>query len=186
MISRDGAPMSNPLPLPSQPPIAIEYKLDIQSLWAKYEDIAMHFNDLLMRLRSQGLAGIAAISTLVGIFTKGGASDLQSDWLAATFVFFALALFWIAIFCLDLFYYNKLLIGAVGALLDLEEKSKHSGFDGLNMSTRIAAEFKVRSRLASFGGVLAFYGIVLFAILCGVLFSWHMDSLTSEPDTYSA
>ena len=26
----------------------VEVKLDIQKLWEKYEDIAMHFNDLLM------------------------------------------------------------------------------------------------------------------------------------------
>jgi hypothetical protein len=63
------------------------YTVNIQSLWEKYEDIAMHFNDLLMRLHTQGLAGIAAVSTLVGIFTKGTASDFQSDWLVATFIF---------------------------------------------------------------------------------------------------
>src|SRR5664280_1831888 len=37
----------------------------LKDVWEKYEDIAMHFNDLLIRLRTQALAAVAAISTLV-------------------------------------------------------------------------------------------------------------------------
>jgi hypothetical protein len=72
--------------------------IDAQALWAKYEDITMHFNDLLMRLRSQSLAGIAAVSTLVGLFTKEGAADVQLGWMQATGIFIAMAAFWVAIF----------------------------------------------------------------------------------------
>jgi hypothetical protein len=61
----------------------IKHEIDVQCLWAKYEDIAMHFNDLLMRLRSQSLAGIAAVSVLVGVFSKEGIADIQLDWTVA-------------------------------------------------------------------------------------------------------
>lgn len=155
----------------------IEVKLDIQMLCAKYEAIAMHFNDLLMRLRSQSLAGIAAVSTLVGIFTKTGTTDHKIEWMAATAIFVAMACFWIAIFFLDLFYYNRLLIGAVSAVIDLESKAASFAPISINMSTLIEAEFRspaLRGKMSSFTGVLLFYAIVLIVIMTGAIFSWHM------------
>lgn len=71
--------------------------IDAQALWGKYEDIAMHFNDLLMRLRSQSIAGIAALSTVVGVLAK---TD-EADWLVAAMIFVAMALVWVAIWCID-------------------------------------------------------------------------------------
>jgi hypothetical protein len=48
----------------------------IKELWEKYEEIAMHFNDLLIRLRTQALGGVAALSAIVGIFGKSGTAAL--------------------------------------------------------------------------------------------------------------
>jgi hypothetical protein len=45
-------------------------------LWEKYEQIAMHFNDLLIKLRTQALAGVAAISAIVGVFAKSGPNNV--------------------------------------------------------------------------------------------------------------
>jgi hypothetical protein len=63
----------------------------IHDLWAKYEDITMHFNDLLIRLRTQALAGVAALSTLVGIFTRTDKDGIHISWqrtcLACSFSF---------------------------------------------------------------------------------------------------
>jgi hypothetical protein len=150
---------------------------DIQVLWAKYEDIAMHFNDLLMRLRSQSLAGIAAVSTLVGIFTKTGRTDAEVEWMAATAIFVAMGFFWIAIFCLDFFYYNRLLIGAVSAITELESKSASGAAVVINMSTLIDAEFRsptLCGKISSFTGVLWFYAIVFVVIIAGAFFSMYM------------
>jgi hypothetical protein len=153
----------------------VTQKIDVQSLWAKYEDIAMHFNDLLMRLRSQSLAGVAAVSALVGIFSKEGALDIHMEWIVAEAIFGALGAFWIAIWCLDLLYYNRLLKGAVTALRKLEEQTKPAEtFDGhIDMSTLIEAEFrqKVFGFNGRFGGVVAFYVIVFLVIAAGVFFS---------------
>ena len=150
---------------------------DLQSLWEKYEDIAMHFNDLLMRLRTQALAGIAAISTLVGIFTKADPTAIQSDWLIAEAIFVALTLFWIAIFCLDFFYYNRLLVGAVAALKELEAEARSAQFTGIKMSTRIIEEFNSGwqpTDTSSFTGVFIFYGIVLAVLVSAAVFSCYM------------
>jgi hypothetical protein len=94
----------------------------IRELWEKYEEITMHFNDLIIRLRTQALAGVAALSTLVGIFAKADLGAFSYTWEIAGFVFAALALFWIAIWVLDFAYYNQLLIGSVAALLELEKE----------------------------------------------------------------
>lgn len=150
---------------------------DIQMLWAKYEDIAMHFNDLLMRLRSQSLAGIAAVSTLVGMFTKTGVTEAKVEWMAATAIFVAMFFFWIAIFCLDIFYYSRLLVGAVSAITELESKSASGAAIGINMSTLIEVEFRspsLRGKISIFKGVLWFYAIVLGVIMAGAIFSVRM------------
>ena len=150
---------------------------DIQTLWAKYEDIAMHFNDLLMRLRLQSLAGIAALSTIVGFLTRGGEST--PNWLGVTALFVGIAFFWIAIWCLDFLYYNTLLRGAVRALLRIEEESRKGADAKLNieLSTLIEAEFArpiTVTEYMGFRGVLLFYFIVLLVIVSGAAFCLHM------------
>jgi Na+/melibiose symporter-like transporter len=157
----------------------------------------MHFNDLLMRLRSQGLAGIAAVATLVGVFAKDGGPGSRTDWGAATPILFALGFFWIAIFCLDILYYNKLLGGSIIAITKLEKstKSETSNVAEINMSTIIEAEFKKsdgqhrsicdqfksifsKSSRSQFGGVYLFYGIVFSVIAIGIVYSWHMSAIS--------
>lgn len=39
-------------------------------LWKSYEDVAMHFNDLLIRLRTQALAALATISSIILVINK--------------------------------------------------------------------------------------------------------------------
>lgn len=159
--------------------MTVNKDVSVQSLWAKYEDIAMHFNDLLMRLRSQSLAGVAAVSALIGIFSKEGALDIHLEWAVAEAIFIALAAFWVAIWCLDLLYYNRLLIGAVTALKELEEKTKpRATFSGyINMSTLIEAQFKKSAwsfTTPRFVGVIAFYVVVFLVIVGGGIFTDHM------------
>jgi hypothetical protein len=116
----------------------------VHDLWAKYEDIAMHFNDLLIRLRTQALAAVAALITLVGIFTKTEPENIHLSWEIATAVLIGLAVFWIAIWIIDFRYYNRLLIGAVVALKELEAESrKDKPSLAINISTTIERENSV-------------------------------------------
>lgn len=150
-------------------------QLNAQELWVKYEDIAMHFNDLLMRLRSQSLAGIAALSTIVGVLANAKEASLNVSWLVATMIFVAMVLIWIAIWCLDFFYYNRLLVGAVNAITQIESETKAGKnlADGINLSTLIEGEFKNRALRSDifvpFKGVLLFYGIVLATLVSGAV-----------------
>lgn len=69
-------------------------------LWKEYEAIAMHFNDLLIRLRTQALAAIAALVTIIGIFAKSNAKAYTS-WELVSFAFAILSVFWLAIWIID-------------------------------------------------------------------------------------
>jgi hypothetical protein len=94
-------------------------------------------------------------------------------------IFSAMALFWIAVWFLDFHYYNRLLVGAVRALRKLEGDTKLGVHPGLSieLSTLIEDEFNKplsREHFGHFRGVLWFYGIVLAAIIGGVIFCLYM------------
>ncbi|MEA2991838.1 MAG: hypothetical protein QOD40_758 [Alphaproteobacteria bacterium] len=159
----------------------------VHDLWAKYEDIAMHFNDLLIRLRTQALAAVAALSTLVGIFTKTDPNSVHVSWEVATAVFIGLGVFWTAIWAIDRCYYNRLLIGAVSALKDLEAESTKPQPDlKIDFSTKIEQHVSrpfgdtrpLLERFQSRIGVRAFYFLVFAAICCGAAFCYCHELAT--------
>ena len=94
-----------------------------------------------------------------------------------TGVFGLLILFWIAIWVLDLSYYNRLLLGAVQALISIEKDSAGSGtVDKIILSTEIdkmvmnTAAFQSEQK-GSTWGVLGFYIIVTVALSVGMVVS---------------
>jgi hypothetical protein len=142
-------------------------------LWSKYEDVTIHFNDLILRLRFQALAGVAGLSALVGVFGRD-VEDVNMRSAVVSGVFFLLALFWVAIWALDRFYYDKLLCGAVHALLNLEKFTKEPKASlQIDLSTSIEDSFLGTVRLKHPGrgkdGRSWFYGIVFVALLGGVV-----------------
>lgn len=156
-------------------------ELDVQTLWEKYEETAMHFNDLLIQLRMRSLAGTAAAATLVGIFADGVAEDAYYGWLIAAAFFVAMLFVWAAIFCLDYFYYNKLLWGAVNAITELEENTANGNpTTKINLSTSIKGQFAVGKKGDSNFGVNAFYIIVAMLLVLGVGASSRMAWITRE------
>jgi hypothetical protein len=159
----------------------------IRELWEKYEEITMHFNDLIIRLRAQALAGVAALSTLVGIFAKTDLGAFSYTWEIAGFVFVALALVWVAIWVLDFAYYNQLLIGSVAALLELEKASATSQtISQIRLSTlvekavgsRIKFELTGMQKFRIAAPRWIFYVLVFAALIAGasVSFSQHLKS----------
>jgi hypothetical protein len=164
----------------------------IHDLWAKYEDIAMHFNDLLIRLRTQALAAVAALSTLVGVFTKTDVTSMHLSWQIATAVFLGLSVFWIAIWIVDITYYNRLLIGAVVALRHIEAESRHQRPSlAINISTTIEEAVahtlpdtrSFRQRFYSRRGITFFYSLVLITLLSGAAFCFFELSTHSRVPT---
>jgi len=146
-------------------------------LWDKYESIAMHFNDLIVKIRTQALGAVAGIATVAGILSKGSVEN-EYNWGLVAAVFFFLIVFWIAIWVLDFKYYNRLLEGAVNAILEIEKLSKEgkTHFTEIQISTYINDAVSGRktgvsgnSRAAS--GRLWFYRIVLISLFLGLVVS---------------
>lgn len=152
----------------------------INEVWGKYEEIAMHFNDLLIKLRTQALGAVAAISALIGVFGKTDAG--LHSWGLSSAVFFFLCVFWVAIWVIDFRYYNALLLGAAEAIIDLETLSKTaSHVTSIDISTKIeaavAGEYQRGNAMPSkrrrhlVFGRWAFYLIVFAALLAGFVLS---------------
>jgi hypothetical protein len=165
----------------------------LYEVWEKYETVAIHFNDLLIRLRLQALGGVAALSTLIGIFAKSDVGLVLGSWEIAGAAFVVLAAFWIAIWVLDIAYYNRLLLGAVSAIFDLEELSRtgRKRVDNIMLSTRISAsvagtmvtQLTLRQRFYLLRGVHIFYSIVFITLVAGALFCFwkHAHFVPAAP-----
>ncbi|WP_281560828.1 hypothetical protein [Thalassomonas sp. RHCl1] len=91
-------------------------------LWCKYEDMTVHFNGIILKLRIQALALLSILMTTIGIIAKN--SD-KVPFIFLIFMFLTLCIFWIAIWLLDIKYYNKILNANVDALVKLEGENKN-------------------------------------------------------------
>jgi hypothetical protein len=146
-------------------------------LWKEYERVAMHFNDLLMRLRSQSLAAVGALAGAAGFAVKGDVTNTVR-WGALSAAFSALTVFWVAIWILDFTYYNRLLTGAVNALLALEKHSaKAKTVDAIELSTIVetaVTDGKPSNSKGSFSrafGRWTFYVLVFIVLMTGIAVS---------------
>lgn len=154
--------------------------LNLFSVWKEYEGVAMHFNDLLIRLRTQALGGVAALAALAAVMVRGDLAP-KLRWAVLVCAFILLVLFWVAVWILDMRYYNRLLHGAVKALLEVEELSRQKlPIPGLVLSTRIeeTAERGIARSIEgrpSFGAARLplwwFYGSVCLGLLIGLVMS---------------
>ncbi len=155
-------------------------ELSLFSVWKEYEGVAMHFNDLLIRLRTQALGGVAALAALAAVMVRGDLAP-RLRWTVLMCAFVLLTLFWVAVWILDMRYYNRLLHGAVKALLELEDLSRRNQpLQGLVLSTRIeqTAEHgitKDAEGMSCFGAARVplwwFYGSVCLGLLVGLVMS---------------
>lgn len=106
-----------------------QLNIEIWEAWKQYETVAMHFNDLIIKLRIQALGGVAALSTVAGVIAKVK-HEVNFNWAILLISFLFLSVLWIAIWILDFGYYNKLLQGAVEEVLRIEKLSNQSAMLG--------------------------------------------------------
>lgn len=141
---------------------------ETMALWYHYEEIAMHFNSLIMQYRLQVMAGAGALGTLASYLIGSKVTDeRQHDWLRALVA----SGLWLLIFAaaiLDGFYYNQLLRGAVDALLAFEKQHPE-----IQMSTQIEATVG-NGRHA----VWVAYGLLLGVLGVFVGWSWRVHICT--------
>ena len=180
---------------------------DLFTVWKEYEEIAMHFNDLLLKIRTQSLAAVAAFATIAGVLLKGESVSSGIRWGTLTAVFAALCVFWLAIWILDFAYYNRLLLGAVKALVWIEKESKANNrtssiyistlieqavaqrkpseqaaaFDDPNEKAAILRDPAKREDLRLSWGRWTFYGLVFFLLVSSMLGSLTQLRKPSTP-----
>ncbi len=152
-------------------------------VWKSYEKVAMHFNDLIIRLRIQSIGGLAGLAAILGIFlhTQEGSNGSFNCGLAIVAII-CLMLLWVAVWILDICYYNRLLEGSVNAILELEKKkADFLEKKEINLSSNIEGAFKQRfphepkgwsKRL--FNGRNGFYMTVFIALFVILLVSSFM------------
>jgi hypothetical protein len=161
-------------------PQSTQDRKNLIALWSKYEEVAMHFNDLLMRLRTQALGAVAGLTAIAGFFVEGGFAQEKGafSWRSVFVGSVALLGGWIVLSLLDTLYYSKLLYGAVDALLELEGNS--NGF--IFLSTRIDGRFRKfhpRRRHGEYRAATNISAIMLFYVPIALLLAalafhaWH-------------
>jgi hypothetical protein len=139
--------------------------------WKVVIETQMHFNEMLMQMRTAG------VSIVLAVF-GAAAYSLQYDKLFLTLsgfqfhvsiliIVFGLGML-VGVFCLDYFYYYKMLLGAVKRGYEIDDAFKNKPVDGykvFGMSTMIRDSIGEPSRSKYF--VWLFYGLVF---VLGTLF----------------
>ncbi len=135
-------------------------------LWFHYEEIAMHFNELIIQYRLQLMGGIGAIGAVSGYLIGSKVDDEGMRHKLRAFVATGLFILFIAAAVLDIFYYNELLRGAVAAIIELE-----SNYPELNLSTTIKNQFDENFISASWRIYIA-YLLVMIPLAVFMVWSW--------------
>ena len=144
----------------------------IIDLWFHYEQIAMHFNELIIQYRLQLMAGLGAIGALSGYLIGNKVDDVLMQLRLRAYVSTGLLFLFIAASYLDLFYYNELLRGAVKAILKLE--AEHP--DILYLSTYVKDEF----RDGATHHLYITYGLIAVPLFCFVFWSWYTFAVENK------
>lgn len=129
-------------------------------LWFHYEEVAMHFNQLIIQYRLQLVGGAGVIGALASYLVQQKVSNRLKRYELHVVVSLVLFLVVSAAASLDIFYYNKLLQGAVDALMEYEKR--HPDY---YMSTKIEASVTGRGMTAIWCAYLAILlPLLLFTI----------------------
>ena len=134
-------------------------------LWFHYEEIAMHFNQLIMQYRLQLMGGAGAIGAISSYLIGGKIENVAKRHELRVIISFGMLTLVCAAAVLDLAYYHQLLQGAVKALLEFEAARSE-----LNMSTLIHRE--IGDRGVSI--ILCVYLSFIIPLFCFTLYSWNV------------
>ena len=105
--------------------------------WKVVMQTQMHFNDMIIKMRTAGLSVLIAVfggaAIAIGQYPDRFIEVAHRDFhVAAPIILFGLLL-WLAIFLIDYFYYHKCLLGAVQRGYQIDEAYKERQIDGTRM-----------------------------------------------------
>ena len=112
------------LPPPYPPPVTSGDHARLIRLWSKAEDVAMHFNELILNFRVRALGAVTVGAGLFGsiLLTRDAPAPRVNYFIFAGAMFF-LAVIWASLVAIDHGYYVRLLRGAVIEAIRLEQAS---------------------------------------------------------------
>jgi hypothetical protein len=136
-------------------------------VWAKAEDVAMHFNELIMNYRLKAIGGVSVAAGLVGtvLLTKSTDAPTRVSWGIFGGAMAFLAVIWIALATIDMAYYRRLLLGAVDEAVRLEGQT---GGD-VQLSGKIEGHAKRRSYEKS-GSAFYLLPFIAMIVVCAFAF----------------
>jgi len=161
----------------------------IMSAWTKIVDTQMHFNEMVMKVRSLAITlilaafGAAAYSVQAPLFLGVYGAHVH---IAFFIIIFGLT-GWVALWVMDLGHFHKLLRGAVTKGMALENEYKDHALVGglLGMTTAISSESRTLLGIKVSAGkkIGIFYAVVFIS---GVSFCWvalnyiHKEDLVKD------
>lgn len=164
-------------------------------VWKTAITVQQHFNDIEMKIRNYALTLLLAVLGAAGIAVREEAFLSVGSFTLAlgAVLLWAGLLVWIAFYFMDAHWYHRLLLGAVGQAMDLEnELTAH--VPGIGLSNRIKDESAIRwgrkrkREIRSADKIRIFYwgiAIVLIAlsllVSCGVRPSSEQGGSIREP-----
>jgi hypothetical protein len=136
-------------------------------LWHKSEQVAMHFNDLILNFRLKAVGAITVAGGLIGtvLLTKADGPPPRFNFIAFAIAMAFLCMVWGGIWIIDACYYQRLLRGAVRDAIRLEKMSGNL----IQLSTLIEKDVEgdrvTNGKMVSGRATWAFYGLPFLAFL---------------------
>lgn len=143
-----------------QPP---ELSSNVINLWFHYEQVAMHFNELIIEYRLHLMSAIGGIGAFSGYLISGKVHSRLMRSELTVLVSTILIIVFLAAAMLDLCYYDKLLQGSIDALVQFE-----ASHPPINMSTLIAKTVPNKGLIP----IKLAYSLILFSLLLFNGWSW--------------
>lgn len=119
----------------------LQIKLEI---WKKIIDVQMHFNELEMKIRNFAILLLSALIGAAALALKENITFTSWGLSLTSLLLFTSSLFCMIFFCADLFWYHRLLKGAVIQGIAVEKSITDDGFPEVNLSTAIGNSSKMQ------------------------------------------
>ena len=81
---------------------------EVVKLWFHYEEIAMHFNELIIQYRLQLLGGLGALSAVLTYFVGNKVDEHERFLSIRAYTSSVVLIIFMALASLDIFYYSQL------------------------------------------------------------------------------
>lgn len=130
-------------------------------IWKQTVAVQMHFNEIGMKIRNMAITLLTAIwAVAIFQYDEGEHYSLLCTSLTLSQIFVGVGILsWVAFGYMDIFWYHRLLIGAVKHGMEIEERNKKY-YPDLGLALRITKESKFRG-VDSFEKLYIYYGSLL-------------------------